>query len=276
MSSIDTRLAVCTWSLQPTSPADLLAKLDAIGMRRIQLALDPLIHEPAVWGDFPALAAKAGIEIVSGMFGNPGEDYTTLESIRITGGLVPDKHWDENWRHVQAVAALASRMGLKLVSFHAGFLPHSPNDPAFVKLAWRIRQVAEHFAAKGIDLAMETGQETAAGLKEFLVGLQLANLGVNFDPANMILYGKGDPIDALKTLGPWLKQCHIKDATATKVPGTWGAEVVAGTGEVDWKAFFATLDALGFKGNLSIEREAGDQRVEDIKTARKFVLGLVG
>jgi L-ribulose-5-phosphate 3-epimerase len=276
MSSISSRLAVCTWSLQPTSPADLLAKLDAIGIRRIQLALDPLIHEPAVWGDFPALAAKAGIEIVSGMFGNQGEDYTTLESIRVTGGLVPDERWDENWNHVQAVAALAARIGLKLVSFHAGFLPHSPNDPAFVKLAWRIRQVAEHFAAKGIALAMETGQETAAGLKEFLVGLKLANLGVNFDPANMILYGKGDPIDALRTLGPWLKQCHIKDATATKVPGTWGAEVVAGTGEVDWKAFFTVLAELGFKGDLSIEREAGDQRVADIKTARTFVLGLVG
>jgi L-ribulose-5-phosphate 3-epimerase len=276
MSSIDTRLAVCTWSLQPASPADLLAKLDAIGIKRIQLALDPLIHEPAVWGDFPALAGQAGIEIVSGMFGNQGEDYTTLESIRITGGLVPDERWDENWKHAQAVATLASAMGLNLVSFHCGFLPPSPADPAFVKLAWRLRQVAEFFSTKGVDLAMETGQETADGLREFLVGLKLPNLGVNFDPANMILYGKGDPIAALKTLGPWIKQCHIKDATATKVPGTWGTEVVVGTGEVDWKAFFATLGELGFHGDLSIEREVGDQRVADIRTGREFVTQLVG
>jgi sugar phosphate isomerase/epimerase len=96
-------------------------------------------------------------------------------------------------------------------------------------------------------------------------------VGVNFDPANMILYDKGDPIAALRVLGPWLKQCHIKDATRTKTPGTWGNEVVAGTGEVDWPAFFRTLGELGFTGNLCIEREAGSQRVADITAARQLI-----
>jgi L-ribulose-5-phosphate 3-epimerase len=98
---------------------------------------------------------------------------------------------------------------------------------------------------------------------------------VNFDPANMILYGKGDPIDAMRTLGPWIRQVHLKDAKATSVPGTWGEEVPAGCGEVDWAAFFATLDGLGFAGDICIEREAGSQRVADIRTAKQMAEALV-
>jgi sugar phosphate isomerase/epimerase len=94
---------------------------------------------------------------------------------------------------------------------------------------------------------------------------------VNFDPANMILYDKGNPIEALRTLGPWIRQVHIKDAARTTTPGTWGDEVVAGMGEVDWPAFFAALKEIGFAGDLCIEREAGMNRVEDIRTAREMV-----
>jgi L-ribulose-5-phosphate 3-epimerase len=90
----------------------------------------------------------------------------------------------------------------------------------------------------------------------------------------MILYEKGDPIAALETLSPWLKQCHIKDARGTRQPGTWGDEVVVGTGEVDWRKFFSVLERVGFKGDLCIEREAGQQRTEDIRAARKFVESL--
>jgi L-ribulose-5-phosphate 3-epimerase len=95
---------------------------------------------------------------------------------------------------------------------------------------------------------------------------------VNFDPANMILYDKGNPIEALRLLGPWVCQVHIKDARRTKVPGTWGEEVVLGTGEVDWPAFFAALREAKFAGDCVIEREAGSQRVADIRTAKEVVL----
>jgi sugar phosphate isomerase/epimerase len=131
--------------------------------------------------------------------------------------------------------------------------------------------IASIFAEKHIDLALETGQETADTLRSFLETLGCPNVSVNFDPANMLLYGKGDPIEAMRTLGPWIRQVHIKDAIRTKTPGTWGEEVVAGTGEVDWKAFFSVLADIGYTGDLCIEREAGGQRVEDIATARKLV-----
>jgi len=162
-------------------------------------------------------------------------------------------------------------LGMNLVTFHAGFLPHEESDPGFKKLNERVGRIADLFAAKGIQLGFETGQETATCLQLFLAKLDRPTVGVNFDPANLILYDKGDPIDALRLLGPWLKQCHIKDATRTRQPGRWGEEVVVGTGEVNWPAFFQTLNDLKFPGYLCIEREAGTQRVQDIRAGRQYL-----
>jgi sugar phosphate isomerase/epimerase len=273
-STLEQRLAVCSWSLQPTDPKDLLAKLESSGIRRVQLALDPLRELPTVWAETQKLFGEKGITIVSGMFGCMGEDYSTLETIRATGGIAPDTTWEQNRKNIQATASLAQMLGLKLVTFHAGFLPHDEKDPAAVRMLQRLGEVAEVFAASGINLGLETGQETAPVLRQLLQKLNRPNLGVNFDPANMILYGKGDPVDALQTLGPWIRQIHIKDARRTKVPGTWGEEVVVGGGEVDWPAFFATLEKLNFTGDLVIEREAGAQRVADIRQAKE-VIGMV-
>jgi sugar phosphate isomerase/epimerase len=274
--SLTERLAVCSWSLQPASPADLAAKLETTGIRRVQLALDPLRDLPKVWGETAALFRQKGITIISGMFGCVGEDYSTLETIRLTGGIAPDATWEQNWDNMRATAALAHELGLKLVTFHAGFLPHEEKDPNFAKMLRRLSETADVFKAAKITLALETGQETAPVLVQLLQKLKRRNVGVNFDPANMILYGKGNPIAALRVLGPWIRQVHIKDARRTKVPGTWGEEVAAGTGEVDWQAFFATLRELNCKGDFVIEREAGTQRVADIQAAREMVAKVGG
>jgi len=273
-NSLSERLAVCSWSLQPTSPQDLITKLQATGILRVQLALDPLRESPAVWGETPALFRQSGITIVSGMFGCVGEDYSTLDSIRVSGGIAPDATWEQNWTNIRTTAALAQGLGLKLVMFHAGFLPHDQKDPQFVKMLRRLGEIADVFKAANITLALETGQETAPDLLQLLQQLQRPNVGVNFDPANMILYDKGNPIAALRTLGSHIRSLHIKDARRTKVPGTWGEEVVVGTGEVDWPAFFTTLRELKFTGNFVIEREAGSQRVADVCAARDVVTKL--
>ncbi|PWU11855.1 MAG: hypothetical protein C5B50_22620 [Verrucomicrobia bacterium] len=265
------RLAVCSWSLQPVSPEDLAAKLQATGIKRVQLALDPLRELPDVWFETGGFLAKAGIELVSGMFGCVGEDYSTLDSIRATGGIAPDATWAQNLTNIQRTVALAERLDLQLVTFHAGFMPHEASDPRYVKMLERLGQVADRFALSGISLGLETGQETAALLREMLEELNRPNLGVNFDPANMILYDKGDPIEAARILGPWLRQVHIKDARRTKNFGTWGEEVPVGEGDVDWRAFVAALKSLRFTGDLVIEREAGEKRVEDILRAKELV-----
>jgi len=268
------RLAVCSWSLQPASPQQLVDHVRAIGLHPVQVGLEPIRENPQVWGNTATLFWQNAVTMVSGMFGTVGEDYSSLESIRQTGGLVPDDTWEENWENAQANAELAERLGLKLVTFHAGFLPHEESDPEFEKLQHRIRLVADVFAAKGIDLAFETGQESADTLKAFLEKIGRSNVGVNFDPANMILYDQPNTVGALRTLAPWVRQCHLKDANRTRQPGTWGDEVVVGAGQVDWPEFFAVLREIGFVGYCCIEREAGDKRVADIVAARKFVEAL--
>jgi L-ribulose-5-phosphate 3-epimerase len=270
-TSILDRLAVCSWSLQPASLKELTERLQHVGISRVQIALDPIREDPSAWGSLSLGNPPPGLELVSGMFGCVGEDYTTMETIRATGGIVPDATWDQNWKNIGMSAELARRMNLKVVSFHAGFLPHDSSDPDFSKLLERLRKVAELFSGIEIDLALETGQETATTLRGFLEQLDCPNVGVNFDPANMILYDKGDPIEALKVLSPWLKQCHLKDARRTATPGTWGEEVAVGTGEVNWPEFFAVLDQSNYSGYCCIEREAGNQRAEDIRVARQFV-----
>ena len=265
------RLAVCSWSLLPTSPLDLVEKLRATGIHRVQLELDPLRAQPKVWGETEKIFRDNGIEIVSGMVRCLGEDYSTLESIRLTGGIALDSTWEQNLKNFQASAAVAKKLGLKLVTFHAGFLPPDESHPMFSKMLQRLDAMADIFMVHNILVGLETGQESAPELADLLHKLNHPNIGVNFDPANMLLYDKGDPVKALRTLSPWIRQVHIKDATRTKVPGTWGEEVPVGHGEVDWRAFFHTFKQVIFNVYLVIEREQGSHRVEDIRAARAVV-----
>ena len=247
--------------------ADVCAK---IGVKKVQLALVPHREDPGALDGVPEALAAKGIAITSGMFGTIGEDYTTPETIKKTGGVAVDKHWAENLSLAKNTAKIAKKFGLKLVSMHAGFLPHEVSDPIYQKLLDRIVTIAKIFADQGQVLLFETGQETAKDLWTFLKQLDAkgaTNTAVNFDPANMILYDMGDPIEALKSLLPRVKQLHIKDAIKTKVPGTWGAEVPVGEGQVKWDAFIKVLEAGGFTGDMMIEREAGEARVADARKA---------
>ncbi len=275
IAQFGSRLAVCGWSLQATDPASLVERIKAAGFSRVQLDLDPFRENPSAWDAAPALFAQQGITPVSGMFRTVGEDYSTLESIRITGGIVPDATWSQNLANAELTARNAAKLGLPFVMFHAGFLPHDPKDPAFDKLAGRVRQIARLFAARGITLGCETGQETASALKAFLQHLDEPNVAVNFDPANMLLYGNGDPIEAVRTVGPWVKSVHMKDAALTQTPGTWGTELTVGSGQVDWPAFLTALADIGFPGWLCFEREADDKRVADLRAGREFIERLI-
>jgi sugar phosphate isomerase/epimerase len=249
----------------------LTDKLLAVGVPRVQLALDPWRESPQIWTGAETLLRQRGITIVSGMIGCVGEDYATLESIRATGGIAPDATWEDNLQNFRAGAALARHLSLKLVTFHTGFLPPDDSHPAFAKMLLRLREIADLFSAHGLSLGLETGQETAPELAGWLRRLNHPALAVNFDPANMIMYDKGGPVQALQTLAPWIRQAHLKDARRPDAPGTWGREVPVGAGDVDWPAFFAALRRLPLEIDLAIERESGVQRLDDIRAARTLV-----
>jgi sugar phosphate isomerase/epimerase len=156
------------------------------------------------------------------------------------------------------------------VSFHAGFLPHHAGRERDTLIA-RMREMVDRFAAEGVRVAFETGQESAETLLAVLQELERPQAGVNFDPANLILYGMDEPLDALARLAPFVRQVHIKDAIRTRKPLAWGQEVVVGTGEVDWNCFFDILREHRLDVELMIEREAGSDRVGDIRVAAEFV-----
>src|SRR6185436_13392956 len=168
---------VCTWSLQPNSPDELIERLRRIGISRVQLALDPIREKPKVWGSVGEQLRAAGFSVVSGMIGFVGEDYTTMETIHATGGVAPDETWDENWANVPKAAEIASALRINLVTFHAGFLPPDEQDPAYAKMHHRLELIADVFAARNIDVAFETGQETAPVLVEFLQKLGGKSVG---------------------------------------------------------------------------------------------------
>jgi len=269
-------LAVCSWSLRPESPRDLVDKVRASGVSAVQLALGPIRRGEWDETETVSLLKDAGIEIVSGMMETAGEDYSTLETIRETGGVRPDATWQENLAGAQLDAELAARIGIRLVTFHAGFIPHDRADPEWSKLIGRLRDIVDVYHDHGVRLGLETGQETADTLIEALDALDRPSAGVNFDPANMILYAMGDPNASIATLAPRVVQIHIKDANRAATPGTWGAEVPVGTGEVDWAGFFAIVGERLRTCDLVIEREAGDDRVNDVIKAASVVREMAG
>lgn len=265
------RIGVCSWSVTRSSPRDLVDRLDEVGLRLVQLALDPI--RTGQWDEDETRRAldSGGITIASGMMAMAGEDYSTLDSIRLTGGVRPDEHWEANLGAARANADIAVRLGIELVTFHAGFLPHEPGNALRATMIQRLGWIADAFADRGVAVALETGQERAETLMVVLDELGRPDVGVNFDPGNMILYAMGDPVAALERLAPRVRQIHVKDALTASEPGTWGREVRIGDGGVDWAAFFAVIGRAGLGCDLVIEREAGADRAGDIRAAADLV-----
>ena len=266
-------IGVCSWSLRPRDARELADAVRACGLDAVQLALDPLREgregREARWELDATRGAldAAGVRVLSGMMGTRGEDYSTPATIRATGGFVSDARWRENLEAARANARIAGALGLDLVTLHAGFVPEDARDPLRATLVARLAEVADAFAERGVRLGLETGQESARVLLEVLAEVGRANVGVNFDPANLVLYGTGEPIAALRALRPHVLQAHVKDARAPAQPGRWGTEVPVGEGEVDWAAFLAEVEAAPRAIDLVVEREAGDRRVEDVRRA---------
>ena len=270
-------LGVCSWSFQKPLD-DVAAEMKKLGLKRIHLALQPFLEGGSRHGAAEGAAAldRVKARLASGewklsatMIGFPQEDYSTLDTIKKTGGVVPDDAWEANKKIVVAGAKLSAELKSPVLTLHAGFLDES--DPvALKKYTDRVKFIVDTCGEAGVPVAFETGQESAEDLAHFLSSMP--GVGVNFDPANMILYAKGDPVAAAKTLGPWIRHIHVKDAIKTKTPGTWGTEVPWGDGEVNQDAFLGALEAVGYKGAFAIEREGGDNRVGDIALAAKRLL----
>ncbi|MBN2473893.1 MAG: sugar phosphate isomerase/epimerase [Pirellulales bacterium] len=228
-----------------------------LGVSTIQLhapKMETRTHDKAE--QFLARLKELGIRITVVFGGFEGESYADIATCQRTVGLVPPETRAERTREMTEIADFAHILGVDAVGLHLGFLPHDTSDPMYGEVVSVTRDVCDHCKGNGQGFHLETGQETAEGLLQFLSDVQRDNLFVNFDPANMILYGSGDPIEALKQVGRYVRSVHCKDATWAAKPGEeWGAEVPLGEGQVGMEAFLRTLDEIGYDGPLTIERE---------------------
>ena len=257
---MNNRTAICSWSLK-NDLSRVSSTLQNTGLSCLHLDVSAI-------ETFKDAILDKGWTVNCTMVSFPQEDYTTLDTIRTSGGILPDAEWPQNRELALNAIKATAAMKVPYLSTHAGFIDHT--DPvAYSAFCERMRELAKAAQAAGIMLLMETGQETAEELRDFLQHLNHPAVGVNFDPANMILYAKGDPIEAVRILAPWIKHVHYKDALATKVSGEWGREVPWGDGEVGTSEFLKVLEEINYNGTGAIEREAGDQREEDILYAAK-------
>ena len=205
---------------------------------------------------FLARLREMGIAITAVFGGFEGESYADIPTVIKTVGLVPPETRDERTREMKEIADFARLLGCDVAALHIGFVPHDKDDPMYPQVVAVCQDLCDHCGSNGQRLHLETGQETADTLLEFMADVGRDNLFVNFDPANMILYGSGEPIEALRKIGRHVRSIHCKDGKWSDKPGeTFGTEVPLGEGDVGMENFLRTLDELGYDGPLTIERE---------------------
>ncbi|MEX0677510.1 MAG: sugar phosphate isomerase/epimerase family protein [Pirellulales bacterium] len=200
--------------------------------------------------------AGFGIRITAVFGGFAGESYADIPTVTRTVGLVPPATRAERTKEMKEIADFARLLGVDVVALHLGFVPHDAADPLYREVLAVTRDLADHCQSHRQALHLETGQESADSLLRFIGDVERNNLFVNFDPANMILYGSGEPIEALEKVGRYVRSVHCKDAKWAANPGQeWGTEVPLGEGDVGMEIYLRTLDKLGYRGPLTIERE---------------------
>lgn len=221
--------------------------------------------------DVKAEAEKQGIEISAVWRGWSGPAAWNFTEGPITLGLVPECYRADRIYDLKVGSDFAKALGVKRIITHMGFLPENSTDSNFPDVVAAIKEVAEYCLANGQELLFETGQETPITLLRTIEAVGTGNLGINLDPANLIMYGKANPVDALDVFGKYVMELHGKDGVYPTSGSELGAEKKIGDGKVDFKALLTTLNSIGFNGNIIIEREiSGEEQIKDILFAKEY------
>ena len=193
--------------------------------------------------------------------GFEGESYATIAKASETVGFVPKSTREVRLQEAREIADFAKLLGVEAIGSHIGFVPHDVESEEYKEMVASIQSYCDYLKRNGQRLHLETGQEKAENLLAFLENVDRDNIFINFDPANLILYGMGTPIEYLKKVGKYVRSCHCKDATVTPgIPGVdWGCEVPFGQGQVNAELYIKTLKEIGYTGPLTIEREIPEE-----------------
>lgn len=193
-----------------------------------------------------------------------------------TLGLVPPAFRFARMQMLLKGSDFAKKIGVSDMATHAGYLPENPNDPDYIGVIAVLKHIAQRCKANGQYFLFETGQETPITLKRAIQDIGLDNLGVNLDPANLLMYGKANPVDSLDIIGEYVRGVHAKDGEYPTDGRRLGVEKPLGEGRVNFPALVGRLKELGYKGALTIEREInGEQQIKDIKSAKELLEKLI-
>jgi sugar phosphate isomerase/epimerase len=257
-----------------------LQDVKAFGVRAGQLGIPGELSLEGAAEKWAAALKDEEFTAVSTVCSYVGEKYDDFPTVEATVGLVPAGTRAERIARTKAVSDLAKALGIPSVACHIGFVPEDASEPLYSEILEFTRDICDHCARNGQAFTLETGQEPAEVLLRFIRDVKRENLKINFDPANMILYGTGDPIEALGVLAPHVLTVHCKDGDwpDRDDPNALGKEMPLGEGSVGIDRFVHRLKELGYRGVLSIEREEPDQekRNTDIKSAVKLLRWLTG
>ena len=250
-------------------PGEIAAMVKSLGVSCGQIG----IHAEADLGPAGQAAWKEALDahdltVVTAFPGFVGESYADIPTVEKTVGYIPRATREEREKRTYATSDFAHALGIPGVATHVGFVPEDHGDSDYIAVREMVRRVCDHCARNGQTFALETGQEPAETLKAFILDVDRPNLGVNFDPANMILYGSGEPLEALEVVSSWLTTVHCKDAKWPTQEGEWGTETSLGEGDVGMDRYVAKLKQIGYKGPLTIEREiTGEAQRGDLTSA---------
>jgi len=253
---------------------DNLADLKKLGVQSGQLGVGPDSKLDA--DTWKKAIADEGFKVHTVVCAYAGEDYADIPTVERTVGFIPRATREEREARTIAASDFAARLGVKGIACHVGFVPEDHGNPDYIAVRAMVRRICAHAAKHGQTFALETGQEPAATLLAFLDDAGCENLKINFDPANMILYGSGDPIEALEKLASHVISVHAKDGDWPTAHGALGRERPLGQGSVGIPRFIDTLKKAGYKGSINVEREIEDQtqRLADIGMAVELLKGL--
>ena len=247
------------------------------GLKCCQLTnWNPALLEPARADEVRAESEETGVRMTSLWAGWPGPAKWNFSEGPSTLGIVPLEFREERVAALKAAGPFAKRLGVPAVITHLGFIPENPPDPSFADVVAVVKDLAEHYASLGLEFWFETGQETPVTMLRLIQEVGTGNLGLNLDPANLILYGRGNPIDALDVFGEHVRNVHAKDGLYPTDPMKLGTEVKVGEGKVRFPEFVKRLAEVGFEGEYIIEREiSGEEQRRDIAATVEYLEGLL-
>lgn len=252
-------------------PLKMIRAVKSLGLRCGHLGFTGAVDLKGLGEVYKKALADEDFTITAVFAAYDGESYADIPTVLNTVGFIPPATREAREKRTYEVVDMTAAIGVPIFACHIGFVPEDHSDPTYAPVRDMVRRICDYCATKGITFALETGQEPAETLLHFLEDVNRPNLKLNFDPANLILYGTAEPISALKLVGKYVVSVHCKDGDwpSKAKPGSLGTEMPLGEGSVGMGEFLDTLKEIGYTGALTIEREVAlDQDMDDRHQAK--------